>query len=616
MNIYNQIGITPAHILVSFRGSQSTYDYYKDLSIVMNYRGYGTNQYNDFKNQLCLDFKAQYNQYYVEYGEYPTITMTGHSLGSKLALDIRYKLIKEYKTGMADGLYNNIQFPINVYGFCPVAWYDDNLHDQHDDINNYIQDTSNPTYNIYEELINHTTSFVVENDVVSALWTYANLGYGTTFSYPAVVSTTHEVFSVLTFQQFIEYQNHRLDNFILTSPNQYFMDLPFEPKFHQLGANNENIYYPIDQEYNDLTIINVKAMTDGGSHNKLWAKTDNGVTTLRFNNYEDETPLNHIHTYKWTITPTTGYNIEVGVIGKTIGRHSYLTKYDTAGSQLIQYQITFKPYQEMDIDGIQRATYFILNSNNEYLRMQNGINTRSEIIPNIGIDANWVSGDPSQGDNILRNVYVIDHHGNLAASNVAGAGHMRRIIYDVSESNYTPPIHYINSLAFVYMSGISGNLALGVTGIPGPWPLATDINQLQQLSGGAGSFNNSNANALVHGLVDRTYIAALRTAPGEYFENYDLNHFHCMTTAWDFNTSTQISPFGLPAGDTCRVFHTNFNNTSWASLNPSFVSHTANSGGPNSPCDFFGHGNNSICEFIEIPNGHTIINIPARSLCV
>ena len=164
------------------------------------------------------------------------------------------------------------------------------------------------------------------------------------------------------------------------------------------------------------------------------------------------------------------------------------------------------------------------------------------------------------------------------------------------------------------IQGHTGNQTLNITGSPGPFALQTSMSGLNQSnsSGGVvGSFSTSDSTAIITGFDDKTYIVALRTASGQFFHNYDKTKFFSVTSAWDHSIYCNIIVSGLPSGDTLRIFHCNYNNTTWNGMGNSYTNYSTN----NTGVDYFGNNNNSLLEYFEVPNGTHTVGIPATGMC-
>jgi hypothetical protein len=454
--------------------------------------------------------------------------------------------------------------------------------------------------------------FVIDGDYVSLLQKVDFVGYGTTYVRPNVgglISSTADWYSngVLT-----ESQNHAIANWIIGTDKYPEEIIETLPSSMDDSAGDE---YTIAG--NSWLITNAKTIAYGGRPQRLSLEAHAG-SGYALNLFHDSNPDDN--QYKWTITKDV--NIANAIVYASLGTHYISFTYTIANHVSPAFSTTIRFRKDNAyVPGGTARDYYLLEApaTSTYYQMATGASSAT-----IHHDNGWPLTSPgvtlstyqgyTQADAQNRTQWFLTHFDNdrlRETGFVATGDDLRRRLYPTGISPYTPPIHY-PTLNIVAVSAWRGNQAVTnqITSA-GPWALHTSTAGLNGGSGGWGGFSNSDSTALLTGFLDRTYGIALRTASGQFFEHYDKTKFYSITSSFVNTITQQIQVSGLPAGETIRVFHCNYDNMTWAGWNTSHTNWSTN----NTGADFFGNGNNSLLEYIELPNGNHTIYILNKGIC-
>jgi hypothetical protein len=247
----------------------------------------------------------------------------------------------------------------------------------------------------------------------------------------------------ITFNTFLTTDNHKLSNYILTNPNQYFTEIIQHPIYINKDSSDVIQEFTLDAPTSHLTILSRKTLSNGEKL-KMWAYSN---SEIRFNLYTDDLdatlPSDHIEdNYQWDITAISNSR-EYSSIGGNIHSQVVSTWMTITNSHMgLTKEVLFVPHSEVTVDGINTVSYQIFETpSNNHLRIQANIDTRANVKEDLGITTSWASGTPTQADNILRSTFIIEHHSLLVAE-IPANGDLRRVIYGYSDSNYVAPIPY------------------------------------------------------------------------------------------------------------------------------------------------------------------------------
>ena len=187
----------------------------------------------------------------------------------------------------------------------------------------------------------------------------------------------------------------------------------------------------------------------------------------------------------------------------------------------------------------------------------------------------------------------------------------------------TPP--YIASgirhASLTSISGSYGNISITTSNTRGPFALQSLNTIIDQSDSTYGTFETSNDYAIATGFSDKIHVFGLRTGAGQFFEEYDLSRLFTMSSSWNNTTNQKVHINGLDWDETVRIFHINYNSTTFASYQSNPFSTTViqtSTGVAFTGADYNGTNGTNINTFMEYTdyysNGEWEIKVPPTGI--